>query len=74
YTLKLDLQNSIAGESIAEEVEEEAGEHMFFFGWTSGLFSDPTGDGCRFSFRLGDHMDNGRCQNRYFPCDLEAPA
>ncbi|MDQ3394591.1 MAG: hypothetical protein M3512_10840 [Bacteroidota bacterium] len=45
YTLKLDLQNSIAGESITEEVNEEAGEHMFFFGWTSGLFSNPTGDG-----------------------------
>jgi len=45
YTLTLDLENSIAGESIAEEVEEEADEHMFFFGWTAGLFTDPTGDG-----------------------------
>lgn len=45
YNLKLDLQNSIEGESITQEVEEEADEHMFFFGWTSGLFSDPTGDG-----------------------------
>lgn len=45
YNLKLDLQNSIEGESITQEVEEEADEHMFFFGWTSELFSDPTGDG-----------------------------
>ncbi|NHE56464.1 hypothetical protein [Cyclobacterium plantarum] len=45
YALELDLENSIEGESISEEVEEEADEHMFFFGWTSGLFSDPTGDG-----------------------------
>lgn len=45
YTLSLDLENSIAGESITEEVDEEDDEHMFFFGWTSGLFTDPTGDG-----------------------------
>ena len=45
YTLTLNLENSIGGESIAEEVEEEADEHMFFFGWTAGLFTDPTGDG-----------------------------
>jgi len=45
YALELDLENSIEGESISEEVKEEADEHMFFFGWTSGLFSDPAGSG-----------------------------
>ncbi len=45
YTLTLALENSIAGESITEEVEAESDEHMFFFGWTDGLFSNPTGDG-----------------------------
>ncbi len=48
YTLTIDLINAIDPndpESITEEVEEEAKAHMFFFGWTDGLFSDPTGDG-----------------------------
>ncbi len=45
YTLTLDLQNAIEGESITEEVEEEDEEHMFFFGWTGNVFSNPSGDG-----------------------------
>lgn len=45
YELSLDLVNSIANESITEEVEEEDEEHMFFFGWTNDLFADPAGDG-----------------------------
>jgi hypothetical protein len=45
YTLTLDLQNSVEGESITEEIEEEDAEHMFFFGFTDGIFSDPTGNG-----------------------------
>lgn len=45
YTLELELENSIAGEDITEEIEEEAGEHLFFFGWTNDLFSSPTGEG-----------------------------
>lgn len=48
YTLTVDLTNAIDPanpESITDEVEEEADERMFFFAWTDGLFSDPTGDG-----------------------------
>ena len=48
YTLTIDLINALDPndpESITEEVEEEADEHMFFFEWTDELFSDPTGDG-----------------------------
>jgi len=45
YTLSLALSNEIEGEDITEEIEEEDEEHMFFFGWTEGLFADPTGDG-----------------------------
>lgn len=48
YTLTIDLINAIDPddpESITDEVREEADEHMLFFGWTDGLFSDPTGDG-----------------------------
>lgn len=45
YVLTLALENSVEGESITEEVEEESDAHLFFFGWTSGLFTNPTGDG-----------------------------
>ena len=48
YTLTINMINAIdpaKPESISEEVEEEAKAHMFFFGWTGGLFSSPTGDG-----------------------------
>ncbi len=45
YTLSLDLRNEIEGESITEEIMEEDDEHMFFFGFTEGIFSSPEGDG-----------------------------
>lgn len=45
YSMEITIENSIAGEDITSEVSEEADEHMFFFSWTEGLFSDPAGDG-----------------------------
>lgn len=45
YTLTIDLQNSIENESITEEIEEEDDEHMFFFSFTDGAFSNPAGNG-----------------------------
>lgn len=45
YQLSLTLVNSIEGEDITEEIEEEADEHQFFFEFTEGIFSDPTGTG-----------------------------
>lgn len=45
YILTIALENNVAGESITEEVEEEADEHIFLFSWTEGIFSNPTGDG-----------------------------
>lgn len=50
YTLTLTLLNELAEMSspeynITNEVEEEGDEHMFFFGWTGNVFSDPTGNG-----------------------------
>ncbi len=45
YNLSVTLTNSIEGEDITEEIEEEDDEHQFFFEWTEGLFSDPTGNG-----------------------------
>jgi hypothetical protein len=45
YTLMISLTNSVEGESITEEIEEEADEHLFLFGWTNEVFSNPAGDG-----------------------------
>ena len=50
YVLTIQLFNTLAdvgtpAYDVSEEVAEEAGEHMFFFQWTSGIFSDPTGNG-----------------------------
>ncbi len=45
YVLTIDLLNSLNGDSISEEVAEEADEHMFFFSWTDGIFSSPSGSG-----------------------------
>lgn len=50
YTLTLALINELAEPSspeynIADEVEEEGDEHMFFYGWTGDVFSNPTGNG-----------------------------
>lgn len=45
YTLTLDLMNTEENESITAEIQAEAEEHLFFFGWTDGLFSNPVGDG-----------------------------
>ena len=47
YTLTLELTNTLGttDEDITAEILEEAAEHMFFFSFTDGIFSDPTGDG-----------------------------
>ena len=45
YTLTMELLNSIEGEDITEEIEEEDDEHMFFFAFTDEVFTSPAGDG-----------------------------
>lgn len=50
YALTLGLINELAETSspeynIADEVEEEGDEHMFFYSWTGDVFSDPAGNG-----------------------------
>ncbi len=45
YELFIQLRNTITGEDITDEIREEDDEHQFFFGWTGGLFTDPTGNG-----------------------------
>lgn len=50
YSLDVTLINGLTQPTdpeynVTEEVEEEADEHIFFFSWTEGLFSDPVGNG-----------------------------
>ena len=47
YEMSITLTNTLGmeEEDITAEVLEEADEHMFFFSFTDGIFSDPTGDG-----------------------------
>jgi hypothetical protein len=50
YTLAITLINGLAapsepGYDITEEVQEESDEHLFFFGWTNNVFSEPAGNG-----------------------------
>lgn len=45
YTLSIHVMNFQEGESITEEILEEAEEHMFFFEFTEGMFSNPEGNG-----------------------------
>ncbi|MCX2744052.1 hypothetical protein OO013_09260 [Mangrovivirga sp. M17] len=45
YTLGVEFFNTATDENITEEVSAEGEEHMTFYGWTEGLFSDPTGNG-----------------------------
>jgi hypothetical protein len=50
YTLSLELYNELyksseEGYDISKAVAQEANEHQFFFEWTDGIFSNPTGNG-----------------------------
>ena len=47
YSLSIQIANTLGAttEDITLEIQEEADEHMFFFGFTDGIFSDPTGNG-----------------------------
>lgn len=45
YELAITAENTIEGEDITEEIEEEDEEHQFYFAWTGDIFTDPTGDG-----------------------------
>ncbi len=45
YSLFIQLENTATDENISDEVRTEAEEHMFFFEFTTGIFSDPLGNG-----------------------------
>ena len=47
YRLTFEVMNNLEspGESIGEEIAEEDDEHQIFFGFTEGVFSNPTGNG-----------------------------
>lgn len=66
YVLELVLTNTLGAtdEDITTEIMEEGDEHMFFFGFTDGIFEDPTGDGNIDSrndpINYNDMDDNGQ--------------
>ncbi len=47
YQMSITLANTLGmeAEDITAEIMEEDDEHMFFFGFTADIFSDPSGDG-----------------------------
>ena len=73
YSLDITLINALAQPTdpeynVTEEVEEEADEHIFFFSWTEGLFSDPAGNGN--SDNRNDAMNYADEDNNGFPLGL----
>ena len=52
YDMSITLTNTLGmeAEDVTAEIQEEGDEHQFFFSFTDGIFSDPTGDG---------NVDNG---------------
>lgn len=59
YDLEISFLNELNPddvEDISVEVAEEDEEHMIFFGWDSGLFTSPAGDG-NFDARSDDETD-----------------
>ena len=45
YQLDIKLLNSISGEDLTEEVNEESDEHQLYFEFSEQIFSDPVGTG-----------------------------
>lgn len=45
YVLTLSINNVMQGEDVSAEIKAEDDEHLFFYEFTSGLFSSPTGNG-----------------------------
>lgn len=56
YTLEVSFENTQEDEDVTEEIKEEDEEHMIFFGWTQGLFTNPDGDG---NIGAGNRNDSG---------------
>ena len=76
YTLKIQLLNELLqladeGYNITAEVEEEGAEHQFFFGWTSGLFTSPTGDGNIGAGQNNDPLNYEDEDDNMLPIGLE---
>jgi hypothetical protein len=62
YDLAVTLTNTLGAEpeDVTEEIMEEDDEHQFFFSFTDGIFSDPSGDG---------NVDNGADPINYSDMD-----
>ena len=45
YSLTIEVENSQNAEDITVEISAEAQDHLFFFEWTDGIFTNPLGNG-----------------------------
>jgi len=68
YDMAITLANTLEGEDITAEIQEEDDEHMFFFEFTTDIFTDPSGDG-NFDSRDDDLNYNDQDENG-FPVGL----
>lgn len=65
YTMTMTLANTLGteDEDITAEIQAEDDEHQFFFAFSEGYFSDPTGDGnidnAGDAINYNDEDDNG---------------
>ncbi|MEO9872974.1 hypothetical protein [Ekhidna sp.] len=63
YDLSIALLNTLTDEveeqNVTAEIQGEDDEHMFFFGFTSDVFTSPTGDGNIGASSRNDEMNYG---------------
>ena len=75
YTMAISITNLIDPnnpENTTDEIREEKNDHMFFFGWTDGLFSSPTGDGNVGAGHRDDPINYGTfIDDKGYPVGLE---
>lgn len=74
YTLDIILRNLIDADNpvdITQEVRDEADEHLFFFEWTDGLFTDPSGDGNVGEGQRSDPVNYGDQDTNGLPLGLQ---
>ena len=45
YILTIEVENTIEGKDVTEEIQNEATAHQFFFAWTGQIFDEPNGFG-----------------------------
>ncbi|MFK7951445.1 MAG: hypothetical protein AB8B73_01265 [Ekhidna sp.] len=72
YDMAMTLANTLGAEDedVTEEIEGEGDEHMFFFEFTTDIFSNPAGNGN--SDNRADPLNYGDNDENGFPVGLES--